>query len=329
MKISICIPTYNQGLYLEQAVRSAFKQTLLPFEIIVSNDCSNDKTEEILKSLLVEVPILKVLNQPVNLGISLNTDACLRAASGELIVRLDSDDYLSPYYLEKISKALVNNPEAGFAHAAVQEVDQYGNFLKQRKLFRRSGFQTSNDALRSAVYGYRVAANIITFRKTALAKVNYITAKTNFAEDYYLSAALAAAGYGNVYLEEVLSFYRVWVDTGKKRQRRKMAEIIGYRKVFEEVLEPAFETRGWSKVILKKSRTRFACSNSDCLGWKIYNNLEKKELAIELLKLSSAVEVRILSWIYLRGFGKAIDIYSQLKHETKRIVKDFYKVNHR
>ena len=51
MKISICIPAYNQANYIEQAVRSAAMQTVTPFEIIVSDDCSTDDTVAILERL--------------------------------------------------------------------------------------------------------------------------------------------------------------------------------------------------------------------------------------------------------------------------------------
>lgn len=321
MKVSVCIPTYNQGLYLEKAVLSAYNQTLAPFEIIVSNDYSNDNTKEILDLLSSKIPILKVIHQPTNLGISRNTDICLRSAKGDFIVRLDSDDFLHQIFLERLHEALLKNSEAGYAHAAVQEVDQFGNFLNQRKLYRKAGLQTGVEALKGSVSGYRVAANIIMFRKTVLIEVGYISAKTNFAEDYYLAAAIAAAGYGNVYIDEILSCYRVWVDKAKVRQRRKISEIVGYRKVFEEVLEPAYSQRGWSRAILRNSRASFACNNADCLGWEVYTNSEKDELVAELKKLSSSIKVKFFIWVYLNGFGKGFDFYRQLKFKIKSRIK--------
>ena len=85
MKVSVCIPTYNQSLYIEQAIQSAAQQSHPPFEIIVSNDCSTDGTAEILEKLAKEIPSLKVFNQPVNLGMVPNTNAVLRLATGEFI----------------------------------------------------------------------------------------------------------------------------------------------------------------------------------------------------------------------------------------------------
>lgn len=323
MKVSVCIPTYNQSQYLTQAVRSAYDQSVKPIEIIVSDDCSTDDTAKVLEMLSKEIPILKIIIQPVNLGIAGNTDSCLRLAEGDFIVRLDSDDYLSPLYLEKLSALLGKYPKAGYAHAAVQEVDQQGNFLQKRQLARKSGYQNSVIALKFAIKGYRVSANIIMLTKEALVKVNYITNRPNYVEDYHLSASLAAAGFGNVYLSETLAFYRVWIDSGKARLRRKLMEIVGIYKVYNEVLEPAFKERGWSLRGIRKNRTAVASVQADCLSWKIYSADEKTQLKEALNKLSSTPKAKGIAWLYLNGYGKYLDIYSgflsNLKSKAKQI----------
>ena len=321
MKVSVCIPTYNQSPYIEQAIRSAAQQSHPPFEIIVSNDCSTDGTAEIVEKLSKEIPCLKVINQPVNLGMVPNTNAVLRMATGEFVVKLDSDDYLHPHYIEKLGQLLRKFPEAGYAHAAVQEINEQGNNKKRRTLARNTGFYPWQKALKDAIYGYQVAANIIMFRRDALTRVGYIRAQTNFAEDYYLSADLAAAGFGNVYCNEILSSYRVWADAGQVRQRRKLAEIISLRKVFDEVLEPAFKKRNWSLKKLKSCRTNFACGQADCLSWSLYSSEEKEELLIELRKLSSAPKARLFASVYSGSFGKLFLFMGKLKVVSKRFVK--------
>jgi glycosyltransferase involved in cell wall biosynthesis len=324
MKVSVCIPTYNQSLYIEQAVRSAFQQSHPPFEIIVSNDCSTDATAELLEKLKKEISILKMFNQPVNIGMVPNTDAVLRLATGDFIVKLDSDDYLHANYIETLGNLLLKYPEAGYAHAAVKEIDEQGNITKTRSLVRSTGFYSSQKALKDAIYGYQVAANIIMFRRSALAKVEYITAKTNFAEDYYLSAILAAAGFGNVYSNEIHSSYRVWNDAGMVRQKRKLAEIIALRQVFDEVLEPAYKKRNWSLKKLRNSRTNFACRQADCLSWSIYNFKEKEELISELRKLSSTSKARLFASAYASNFGKILLSLGKLKAGTRQMIKTVF-----
>jgi glycosyltransferase involved in cell wall biosynthesis len=130
MKISVCIPTFNQAQYLSGCVESVLKQTVRPDEIIVSNDCSTDGTKELLETLSLNNNIFKITNQPFNLGMNRNTDACLKMAKGEIILKLDSDDNLLPNYIETLRNLLLNYPDAGYAHAAVQEIDEHGNKIK-------------------------------------------------------------------------------------------------------------------------------------------------------------------------------------------------------
>jgi glycosyltransferase involved in cell wall biosynthesis len=321
MTISVCIPTYNQAAYIEQAVRSVMSQSLLPDEVIVSDDCSTDHTADVLRRLAAEFSILTVIRQPVNKGISSNTDSCLRAAKGDYIVRLDSDDMIYPDYIRTLTTQLNSNPDAGYAHAAVQEIDCNNNPMKQRKLFRSTGFQNSDEALQSALKGYRVAANILIFKKEALEKAGYIHASQDFAEDYYLAVSIAKAGYGNVYCDVILSAYRVWADVGKVRQRRKLAEINGLNAVFSEPLTEAFEQRGWNMGRILRTKENFAVRHSGCLSWKVYNDQEKRELEKAILNLSSSVRTKFFIWIYKNGFGKSIDLYQDFEVMVKQQIK--------
>lgn len=320
-KVSVCIPTYNQVNYIEKSIRSAYDQTLRPIEIIVSDDASTDGTYDLLKKLSAEIPVLKIHRQPVNLGIAGNVDSCLRLAKGEFITRLDSDDYLAHDYLEKLCELLQNHPNAAYAHAAVQEVDQHDNFLSSRTLARKSGYQDSSVALKAAKKGYRVAANIITFRKEALEEVNFTSNRPNYTEDYHLSASLAAYNYGNIYSGEILSFYRVWTDAGQMRMRRKLMEIKGLVEIFDNVLEPAYKERGWNTLALNFNRTMLACGQADCLGWDIYSEEEKQTLHKFLLQLSSSFPTKIVTKLYLSGKGGVVNTFWKFKYNASKTIK--------
>jgi glycosyltransferase involved in cell wall biosynthesis len=320
--ISVCICTYNQGAYIEKAIRSALEQTVSPAEIIVSNDCSTDDTAEILSRLSLELPILRTITHTENVGIAKNVDSCLRLASCDFVVRLDSDDLLHPTYLERVSAELLKHPTAGYAHAAVLEINEFGMILKERNLFRTPGFQSDLDALRSTLKGYRVAANILMFRKRALEEVDYLSGRPNFGEDYHLTADISRAGYGNVYVAETLAFYRVWSDRGKLRQKRKLAEIRGLQRVFNDVIEPAFKEQKWSLKSVRKSKTNLACAHADCLGWQNYTRDEKEELLHEIRQLSTSYKVKIYSWIYLNGRGSLLTKINEIDSNLRLIIKD-------
>jgi len=303
MEISVCIPTYNQAQYLKICIESVINQTIKPFEIIVSNDCSSDDTEVVLNDLACLIPNLKVFNQPVNLGMCANMDFCMREAKGDYIVKLDSDDYLAPEYCEVLSNLLNDFPKAGYAHANVNEIDKFGNIKRERTLFRKKVFVDSIEALKASVKGAQFAANILMFRVEALKSVNYLSNRpSNFGEDFHLSADLAAHGWGNVFSKCKLSYYRVWADSGNVRAKRKIIEIEGILRVFQDILEPQFKKNNIDLSILIRQKSRFACNHANCLSWKSYTEKEKQDIENSLLKLSTSSIVLFFIWAYKSKF---------------------------
>jgi glycosyltransferase involved in cell wall biosynthesis len=326
LKISVCIPTFNQDSYVEKAIRSVLQQSISISEIIVSNDCSTDNTRQILDALSNEIPNLQCVHQNHNIGISKNVRACMELAKGDYIIRLDSDDLLRPEFAEKLSSELNRFPMAGYAHAAVQQIDQCGNPEKIRSLSRPSGFQDGDSALKNATKGFRVAANIIMYRRTALEKVHFSFPPINFAEDYYLVTSLSAAGFGNIYLNEVLSAYRVWAGSGNVRKKRKLEEISGMNNLISELLEPAFQSRDWSNKSIVRMRKSLAIRFCDCLGWNIYSRAEKEELKSALFHLCPSPMVKTAASLYLRRLGFILEINKFLQRKLKIMLKSLYQI---
>lgn len=94
-KLSIILPVYNAEKTIERAINSVLNQNKhdLNYELIIINDGSVDKTEEILKNYK-KYSQIKVLNQS-NKGVSEARNRGLREADGEYIIFLDADDYFS------------------------------------------------------------------------------------------------------------------------------------------------------------------------------------------------------------------------------------------
>lgn len=321
MKISICIPTYNQAHFLEAAIRSAFNQTIPPSEIIVYDDCSTDHTWPLLQQLQQEIGILQVFRQPLNKGISRNVDACLRAATGDYVIRLDSDDLLLPGYTAELSHMMDAEPRAAYAHCAVNIINQDGAVLHQRRLFRKRGVQEACQALKMAVKGYKVAANIVMFRRSALQCVGYIQCTQNFAEDFYLATALSAAGFSNCYSDKVLAKYRVWEDSQQKRNKRKVPEIRGLQLVFDQLILPAYKAKGWPLRRVHHSKAVFAIRQCDVLLHDVYSSQEKAEIRQALLKFSGSMQLKLSLALFDAGLGRGFRLFSQSQLYAKRTAK--------
>ena len=98
--VSVVIPCYNHGQYVEEAVQSILRQTWQNFEIIVVNDGSNvQDTVEILRDF--HMPKTRVLHLSQNVGLPAARNAGIREAKGKYVCCLDADDKLHPTYLEK------------------------------------------------------------------------------------------------------------------------------------------------------------------------------------------------------------------------------------
>ena len=106
-KVSVIIPCYNQGIYLDEAVESVLNQTLQDFEIIIVNDGSTDVfTNELLKNY--SKPKTKVISI-LNGGLSNARNVGIQASQGTYILPLDADDTIAPLYLHEAVELFESN----------------------------------------------------------------------------------------------------------------------------------------------------------------------------------------------------------------------------
>ncbi len=101
--ISICIPAYNAGKYIHEAITCWQRQTYKNIEIIIQDDCSKDDTFQIAQLLAIKDTRIKVFRNIANLGIGENWNEVYRKADGDFVVIANADDI---YELEMIENAL-------------------------------------------------------------------------------------------------------------------------------------------------------------------------------------------------------------------------------
>jgi glycosyltransferase involved in cell wall biosynthesis len=97
--VSVIMPAYNAEKYIAEAVDSILEQTYGDFEFIILNDCSRDRTEEIVLSY--NDPRIVYLKNEENLGVAATLNKGLAVAKGDYIVRMDADDISLPERFEK------------------------------------------------------------------------------------------------------------------------------------------------------------------------------------------------------------------------------------
>lgn len=110
-RVSVVIPTYNRAAMIREALKSLQLQTIQDFEIIVVDDCSEDDTKQVIEG--IEDSRLLYIRHDKNSGGASARNTGIRAATGEFIAFLDSDDQWRPEKLEKQLQVLSGDSGIG------------------------------------------------------------------------------------------------------------------------------------------------------------------------------------------------------------------------
>ena len=110
--ITVIVPCYNIEKYIEKCIESIEKQTYKNIEIIAVDDGSKDKTVEILNKIQKKYSNLSVYKNDKNKGAAYARNFAIKKAKGDYIGFVDSDDYITEDYYEKLmQKAIEDNAE--------------------------------------------------------------------------------------------------------------------------------------------------------------------------------------------------------------------------
>jgi glycosyltransferase involved in cell wall biosynthesis len=203
--LSVVVPCYNHGRFLEEAVDSVLEQTVDDLEVVVVDDGS---TEPFTRSLLdrFERPRARVLRTP-NRGKAAACNAGIAETRGRYLLVLDADDRIAPTYAEQAIAVLTENPGVGIVYCEAEyfgkrtgpwELPPYsleemlrGNIIFSAGFFRREDWET--------VGGF---------------------CETVLLEDYDFWLSLIGLGRGVHRIPEVLFYHRRHWVRGRHKSRR-------------------------------------------------------------------------------------------------------------
>jgi glycosyltransferase involved in cell wall biosynthesis len=110
IKYSVVIPLYNSAQWMDKAIKSVLNQNYTNWELICVDDGSQDETVEKIEAFIERHSQIKLLKQK-NSGPAIARESAIKIASGDYIVYLDSDDYVSTNYLSEIHQHTANYPD--------------------------------------------------------------------------------------------------------------------------------------------------------------------------------------------------------------------------
>lgn len=149
--VSVIIPVYNVGKFIERCVRSLMEQTMDNVEYIFVDDASPDNSIQILQEVLVDYPKrrdnVRILTHAENKGLPAARNTGLAVATGEYIFHCDSDDFVEPDMLEQLYGKAIK------CDADIVWCDWYLTFENSERYMKQPAYGTPLEALKAMLSG--------------------------------------------------------------------------------------------------------------------------------------------------------------------------------
>jgi glycosyltransferase involved in cell wall biosynthesis len=128
-KVSIGLAIFNGETYLNAALDSILAQTFTDFEVIISDNASSDRTEEICRTYAAKDPRIRYYRNSVNIGGVHNENLTFQFAQGDYFRLAAHDDLLAPQLLEECVNVLDQNPDVVLCYSTTVMIDANGDRL--------------------------------------------------------------------------------------------------------------------------------------------------------------------------------------------------------
>jgi glycosyltransferase involved in cell wall biosynthesis len=306
IRLSVGIPTFNQGDFLEETILSLLNQTRPPDEIIISDHYSTDQTPDIIKKYAAHVRGVK---PPAGVNLTGQYNFTLASQTGDWITLLSSDDLARPHYCELLARGAASDPDAVIVRTGWENIDEEGKVLNKQYMLSVPKVESSPSTLISQRHGPRVSFASFAVKRAAYLRSGPILGEIESLSDWALFAQIAP--YGNfIYVDEIGSGYRVGHDGNKFRDRLGMwirDEIRMFTEVFPLAAERAgLGGEGEQAWIAKASRANF---------------LRYLEAACEEFEREERSDITPLfeAWAALTGCQKMLESFAAGNHVSQPI----------
>ncbi|MFK8183916.1 MAG: glycosyltransferase family 2 protein [Phormidesmis sp.] len=216
--VSVIIPAYNRQHLIEPAIKGVLQQSYDHYEIIVVDDASADGIAEWVR---LHYPQINLISLTQNVGAAEARNVGIRAAQGDLIAFLDSDDYWDETYLDVLVRSLQENPNASFVFSNHREILQ-DNTIKVCIYQESNQYQDLIHRSLADVFIYTMSAVLV--RKDALEKCGLLDKRLIICHDRELYIRLLKVG-EMAHVESIL-VTRVMHDQNISTDYRRWAKYV-------------------------------------------------------------------------------------------------------
>ena len=209
--VSICIPVYNAEKFIGETIKCVLDQTYQNFEIIITDNCSDDNTQNVVLSF--DDSRIKYYNNGNNLGAEANWNKSLKLANGKYIKLLCADDIIYPDCLtEQVN--IFEDPEYSNLSLVTTNknvINQDGKIIMQKKFPGKKGYLNGLKALKKSIwFGTNIIGEPVAglFKKDILEKSGYYRGNNLYLIDLDLWSRMLL--FGDLYvIDKVLYGFRI------------------------------------------------------------------------------------------------------------------------
>jgi glycosyltransferase involved in cell wall biosynthesis len=269
-KVSVVLPVYNAERYLAEAIESILAQTFTDFELLIGDDCSSDRSLDIMNQYAAQDQRIHALANPTNLGVSATRNRLQSKAQGEFIAVMDADDIALPDRLSQQVTFLDEHPEVvcvGGNHALI---DAEGRLLTYLAL------PPDNEAIQhSALAGHgSICHPCAMIRRDILQQIGGYDESLRSALDLDLWLRLGEVGH-LANLQTVVLYYRLHAhsisetrSTEQRQNARRVCERAWQRRGITGTFEAGY---AWRPTNEPASQHHFMLK----YGWWAFNSRQR------------------------------------------------------
>ena len=290
-KVTVLMSVYNGQKYLREAINSILNQTFKDFEFIIIDDCSIDKTKDIILSY--KDSRIRFIENKKNIGLTKSLNKGLKIARGKYIARMDVDDISMPERVEKQISFLDKH----------KDIAVVGSWIEIINMESSRAYVLKNDCNPAIIKWTHIFKNQIThssafFRKEIIKKIGHYNEKYKYAQDFDFWFRISRK-YKIANIPKVLVKYRI--------HSKSVTETPKTHKIQKQsILEIIFNNINYY-------------INLDQKNFKIFVN------AIKWAKISSFKHLIKVRKIYKNLFNSYIKKENLNKEDIKRIFPDYKK----
>lgn len=205
MKVSVVIPTHNRPAGLQDALASLLKQTVLPDEVVVVDDGSQEPVPKTIFDFFPAEVEVKLLRNEKPMGGNNARNRGVLASTSDYIAFLDDDDAFKPNKIEELKKAIYASNEADIIYhpAHIHMANEGVSYFSKPKAFK-DGEDVFRHLLVKNVIG---GTPMVTIKRQSLVDVGLFDEEMPALQDYELWLRLAKNGFRFFFIETALTDY--------------------------------------------------------------------------------------------------------------------------